>query len=338
MPDYDFSNVEAALIDPQLGNLRLMRDVLIRMGVKNAHPYPSMVKVQEAIASNPPDLILVDAADADSDAFKLVRWLRSDGASPNPFGCIIISTWQPTTALLNRVTNSGADDLLVKPVSPKQLMERVLSLIEARRKFVVTADYIGPDRRKVVRDGAQVPVLDAPNILRMKAMGQWDRTSGTNQIAQGMAWINHQKVIRNSIQIAFLVEYAGLGLRRTPPEKMALDHLLRVPAFIEDLLRRLKAGEESGKIITGCKAMMALIERIRRGSDQPIADPDIVQLKSLALGVAVQLNPDRAPDLLAKEVADSVAVYRTRLTQLVAARTAQTASQTGDPPAGSGTG
>jgi CheY-like chemotaxis protein len=322
MADLNFSLVEAALIEPNISVMRGMRDALIQLGIQKAHPYPVTTDVAAALLDPAPDLVVIDIDSPEIDGFKLIRWLRNDPDYPNPFLCIIATTWQPTEALLQRVNNSGADALLVKPASARQLMDRVVALVEGRKKFVVTADYTGPDRRKQLRAGVHIPSFDPPNTLRLKVTGEWERGSNRSLVAQGIAWINEQKAIRDAFQISFLIAYAEPGLGMAPPDTLALDHLLRVPAVVEDLLKRVAKRGLDSRFETACKAILGLIERICR-SGEPVAATDTSQLRTLGLGLMRTLHPSRSADVLAKEVAGAASAYRKRLDQLRAARAVQ---------------
>jgi len=265
--------------------------------------------------------VIIDVDHGEADAFRLIRRLRTDPAFPNPFVCVIATTWQPTEALLQKVTNCGADSLLVKPASPKQVMDRVAALVETRRTFVVSVDYVGPDRRKNPREGAQVATLDPPNSLALKVQGQWERAGGKDQIARGIVWLNEQKMVRVAFHIGFLIEYARPGLDHTPPERIALDHLMRVPATVEDLLKRATGRTNIDKgFEPACRSLLALVERIHRTPQTMPPAADLAELQVLALAIMGALSPDRPQELLLNEVISSTAVYRKRLDELLAAK------------------
>ncbi|MED5360077.1 MAG: hypothetical protein VYD85_16920, partial [Pseudomonadota bacterium] len=43
----------------------------------------------------------------------------------NTFIGTIITVWQPSEAVIRRIVNCGTDDIIVKPLSQKQIMDRV---------------------------------------------------------------------------------------------------------------------------------------------------------------------------------------------------------------------
>jgi len=321
MSQHSYAEIDVALIEANTTAMRALRDTLAQMGVRNTHTFTSAAGVVEALTQQPPDLAIVDVDHVETDGFRLIRRLRNDAAFPNPFVCVIATTWQPTEALFQKVTNSGADALLVKPASPKQVMDRVAALVETRRTFVVSVDYVGPDRRKNPREGAQVATLDPPNSLALKVQGQWERAGGKDQIARGIVWLNEQKMVRVAFHIGFLIEYARPGLDHTPPERIALDHLMRVPATVEDLLKRATGRTNIDKgFEPACRSLLALVERIHRTPQTMPPAADLAELQVLALAIMGALSPDRPQELLLNEVISSTAVYRKRLDELLAAK------------------
>ncbi len=334
MADYDFSQADATIIDSQLNTGRVFRDVLIRMGFRRIELFDSARNAAALLTTVTPDLILVDVDAEDADAFRFIRALRNDYGVPNPFACLIATTWAPTPALLTRVTNTGADDLLLKPVSPKQVQDRVASLIEGRKGFVTTADYTGPDRRKSPREGAQVPVLEAPNSLRLKATGQWIQAGFRLQMNDANGFVTLQKRLRASIQVAFLAEFALPGLARATPERMAVDHAGRIGGFLDDLLRRLPDDGDHAVIEATARAVKTLVEDIRVQAEAgAVAGVTLGQLQTMTRALMQAVNPDRTLEAMVQEVKAAVAGYRGRLEQMAQAKAAAAAAVITPPPA-----
>lgn len=335
MPDYDFSQVDAAIIDTQLNTARVFRDVLVRMGFRRTELFDSVRAASAILGAGTPDVILLDADGEDSEAFRFIRALRNEPKVPNPFASLIVTTWTPTPALLTRATNAGADDLLLKPVSPKQVQERIASLIEGRKGFVVTADYTGPDRRKAPREGAQVPVLEAPNTLRMKATGQWSQAGVRMRLNEAIAFVTDQKRVRASIQVAFLAEFAMPGLSRPTPDRLAVEHVSRIGGFLDDLLRRLDDDGDHPHVEAVAHAVKSLAESIQAQAATGSVEPgDLAQLQTMARALMQATAPDRPLETMTREVTAAVNGYRARLEQMTQAKAAAlAAAQTPDPAA-----
>ena len=228
MPDNDLSQIDCVLFEPETNVRHLLRDALSRLRIQNLQVFGHMEDVRKAFQAGNPDLLIADATSLDSETFKLVQSVRHSIVGGNPFIGIIITAFHPTGALLAKVTNCGADALLVKPVAFRQIQDRINGLIEQPRNFVVTSDFIGPDRRKSPRDGSPIPLLEVPNTLRMKATSSFAKVDPHALIERSIRDINEQKLLRQAFQAAFLIEFAVPALSEGKADRMALDHLQRV--------------------------------------------------------------------------------------------------------------
>jgi len=321
MPDYDFRSTSAVIVDREGNTRRLLRGTLARMGVDKILDFASAADAPAALIAIQPDLLFIDADAPDPEGLKFVQGLRHAQAPHNPFIGIIATTWQPTQPLLLRFNATGADDMMVKPFSTKQVQDRLINLIEARKSFVVTADYIGPDRRRQPREGIQIPLFEVPNTLRLKAMGQFDRNKATDAIATAQDAINVQKIVRNGFQVAFLIDFACPGLA-AGADRMAADHLIRSGAALDDLMRRLKPDADMrGQAETYANTIRTAIEQFKAAPDAPLAG--VQPLRAAAIGIAALTS--RRADLSAaeNEVRGAVTAYRNRLAQMAQAKAEQ---------------
>ena len=95
--------------------------------------------------------------------------LRQGALVHHPLPIVIPLLTASEGEYVRKVIDCGPDDLLQLPISPGQLLTRLGVLAEKRKPFVVTSDYIGPDRRQGVRPGAMViPLIEVPNPLAMR--------------------------------------------------------------------------------------------------------------------------------------------------------------------------
>ncbi|WP_165772038.1 response regulator [Niveispirillum lacus] len=321
MPDYDFRSLAVVIVDHESNTRRLLRGILARMGVDKILDLPDTSELSAAMIAVQPDLLFIDADASDPGGLKFVQGLRHAQAPHNPFVGVIVTTWQPTQPLLLRFNSTGADDMMVKPFSTKQVQDRLTNLIEARKSFVVTADYIGPDRRRQPREGIQIPLFEVPNTLRMKALGQFDRNRAADAIADSLDAINQQKIVRSGFQVAFLIDFALPGLM-AGADRMSGDHLLRAGLALEDMMRRLKPESDVRKQAESYAAIIRkAVDQFKTTPDQPLHGPQA--LRVAAMGVAALTS--RRADLTAveNEVRGAVNAYRTRLAQIAQAKAEQ---------------
>lgn len=309
----DLSLIECFLYDPEPNVRRLMRDALAPFRITEVEQFGSVAALRSALQGAAPDLLILDVADAEDETLRLVHRLRHGQLGTNPFAGVVMTAFRPTRQLLNRVTNCGADALLVKPIAPRHLHDRISTLAEEERAFVVTSDFVGPDRRKAPRTGSQILPVPVPNTLRLKA--QAGRGEIEALVAEAAATINGHKLVRLAFQAAFLVEFARPGLSEGRPDRMSLDHLLRVLAVADELLRRLPVPRDGDEHPVAVKARVLLAEVGAASAELAAGNPapGLSDLIMRALDVMAALSPGRSRADMAAEVADAVDTYRSRL-------------------------
>src|SRR6202012_822917 len=121
----------------------------------------------EIIQRQAPDLVLAETQGAADELCLAIQQLRQGAAGYNPFIVIIVTAWEKSASLITKVVNSGADDLLLRPFSTALLGSRIEAHVARRKGFVITTEYVGPDRRKEPGRGA-IDLFDPPNSLKMK--------------------------------------------------------------------------------------------------------------------------------------------------------------------------
>src|SRR5690606_19027072 len=62
--------------------------------------------------------------------------------------------------------------VLIKPLSPGRLLERMAHLAYNRLPFIATTDYVGPERRRANDRPSAIPRLDVINTMHEKVMGR----------------------------------------------------------------------------------------------------------------------------------------------------------------------
>jgi len=98
-----------------------------------------------------------------------IAQLRQGALVHHPLPIVIPLLTASDSEYVRNVIDCGPDDLLQLPISPGQLLTRLGILTEKRKPFVVTSDYIGPDRRQASRPGTMtVPLIEVPNPLAMR--------------------------------------------------------------------------------------------------------------------------------------------------------------------------
>jgi len=167
-PEKSFYDLAEVLVcDPVASNRAATRSALYSLGCRHIEIGGSLRDFLEALEHRPPDLALCDAQVGESELCRAIRELRHGEHSYNPFAIIIVTAWMPNAALTTEILNSGADGLLLRPYSAAVLDQRIRAHVMQQKPFVVTEDYIGPERRAVGRPPSALTLVP-PNSLKMK--------------------------------------------------------------------------------------------------------------------------------------------------------------------------
>ncbi len=184
MAETDYAQAPVLLFDPVHANQRTTRYALHEIGFRKIDCVASLRDLKAGLTEGAPVMVVAESSATDADIFKVVRSIRHGELGANPFVVILLTTWSRDTTHIRRAIECGADDLIVRPFSTIFAEERVRTLIKARKEFIVTSDYIGPDRRKQTSDrSSSAQSIEVPNLLR--AMVEQD----TDALSRGSQWI-----------------------------------------------------------------------------------------------------------------------------------------------------
>ena len=261
----------------------------------------------------PPDVVILDADLEDDNPCDLVRSIRHGKLGSNPFLTIVMTTSIASNERVRAIVESGADGLLLKPISPAAVMERLAGLVRQRKPFIVTSAYIGPDRRKDPGRGpSSIPLFDVPNTLRAKAEGRPAKPEELEQtIARAQKAIDEEKRRRDAFQITFL---AGLIVSGTPglnDDDANRDYLESLIDACTDLLERI-SDTPFAKLAEICTELRNLAQRMV--STGRVSEPQALRmLRPMSDALMVGLNPGSTPAELSDQVNAAIRGYRERM-------------------------
>ena len=66
----------------------------------------------------------------------------------NPFVPIILLTAHTERSRIMAARDAGVTEICAKPVTARQMWEKIVAVVNNPRPFVKTANYLGPDRRR----------------------------------------------------------------------------------------------------------------------------------------------------------------------------------------------
>lgn len=306
MSEFKLQDVNLVLIDHRSQVRTGLRMALNEAGIHNNNiidgPDVSTVLdcMQNAVL---PDVLICDAEPRGGDVLKMIHSIRHNELGQNPFLAIIAISWDPTQSLVDKVSNSGADFLLAAPFSPQQIFDRIKSLVHNRTPFIVTSDYVGPDRRYKDRAQSTIPLIDVPNSLRQKVFGEFNAKEFRNQVLASVGDINTQKMERHAVRLAghadLLVTQYDIN-----PETMDSSHVDQLQVCATDL--KWRAHDAGLNPVTElCEALQNVVRRINRAPAQaPAKEIELMKQLSMAIRRAFEVEDREA--MLVSDVASAV--------------------------------
>jgi DNA-binding response OmpR family regulator len=203
-----YDAVEALVYDPVAPNRMATRATLFSIGFRHVETATSVNVFEDLLRRRPPDLALCEVQGADEELCAIVQSMRQGNMGYNPFVVVIATAWEKSAALVRRVVDSGADDLLLRPFSTALLASRIETHIQRRKGFVVTTDYVGPDRRSNRTDTTGAEPFEPPNSLRMKARERLTRDQAARRLDAELHAardvLNSEKLRRDAFQVCVL--------------------------------------------------------------------------------------------------------------------------------------
>jgi len=168
---YDLA--EVLICDPVASNRAATRSALYSLGCRHIEIVGNLRDFLEALENRPPDLALCEVQVGESELCQAIHELRQGENNYNPFAIIVVTAWMFNAALATQIVNSGADGLLLRPFSAALLDQRIRTHVLQQKPFIVTDDYIGPERRAAGRPSS-ARSFAPPNSLRTKIEGRTD--------------------------------------------------------------------------------------------------------------------------------------------------------------------
>jgi DNA-binding response OmpR family regulator len=206
-----YGAADVLLFDGVPPNRGTTRSALNTLGFKKITATSDWDEAAHSVSQRSFDVLIADLAVESERTCRLVREIRQGDIGNNPFLVVLLTTWGVREDRVDNVMGSGADDVLIRPYSVSFLAERVRAHIEARKDFVVTADYIGPNRRKASARPSNVRALEVPNTLRLKVR---PHEAGANthdvesMVRAAQSKVEEMRLVGCALQMRLLAHFA----------------------------------------------------------------------------------------------------------------------------------
>jgi len=255
MSRHSYDKVRVLIAEPDKTLRETIEQDLISLGFKEIVSTNVVSQVKTAVLSGAVDLLICDTSLKDGCMVEIIKNLRLGVYGEDIFPVVITLLSNPTKRLVHEVIDCGSDAILVKPVALETLHQRILELTAKRERFVVTSDYIGPDRRKKQREGCMViPKTEVPNPLRNRVTGYLNDAEFQSYVCRVSEIINEMRIKRQSYHMGYLVEKIQPAYEASPESCELPSDWPYLVYTAKDLAHRVKSSR-----FTSVKGMTATL-------------------------------------------------------------------------------
>jgi DNA-binding response OmpR family regulator len=304
-----YDAVEALVYDPVTANRMATRATLFSIGFRHIETATNVKTFEDRLRRHPPDLALCEAQGVDEELCAIIQSMRQGDMGYNPFVVVIATAWEKSAALVRRVVDSGADDLLLRPFSTALLKSRIETHVQRRKGFVVTTDYVGPNRRGDQARPTSAELFEPPNSLRMKARDRMTRDQAARrldvELQAARDVLNTEKLRRDAFQVCVLWRLT----QAQKPGGVANDAKLeKITLLARTMVRRCKDCHLD-LAQRWCESILAAVEGLILGVDR---NASMQLLGHAALSLNGLFCPEVPADEQLAEIDATVAIIRDR--------------------------
>lgn len=311
MPDLLYEAVDVLIFDPVTDSRSVLRAALNALGFRNVDGVATPADFASIISYRHPDLVFCEVNALDSEICQHIQSLRWGVAGYNPFTVIAATSWDKSEALIRQVINAGADDVILRPFSQGILAERIETMTLRRKGFVITYDYIGPDRR---RDPGRntAGLFVPPNTLHMKAAERLT-TQATDkrldrELPQARRHVLDEKLRVDAFQLGVLYRFLNDGIPTGEPVQSVTEKV--------DMLANALAHESSEAkrpdLVMWCNQAHYAVDMLRNTSEH---DSGLRFLERAAKKVYHLVRPADTPEDYEAALDTAMANIRARQTR-----------------------
>src|SRR6185437_15969474 len=108
---------------------KITRIMLMNLGAKQVHEAGDGLAALEAIRTMDPDVMVIDWDLPILSGPEVTRIVRSPGVFPRPNLPIVMLTSRGERQIVNEALRAGVHEFLLKPTSPRALLDRLMSIM-----------------------------------------------------------------------------------------------------------------------------------------------------------------------------------------------------------------
>ena len=146
--DAVLQHLKALVVEDNAHMRTLLRTILLGLGVGEVHEAQDGGQAFTLLGRGATDLVVTDLVMAPMDGIAFVHALRNSANSPNPFLPVIMVSGHTERTRILAARDAGVTEFVAKPITAKNLLLRIMEIVDRPRPFVRGEGYFGPDRRR----------------------------------------------------------------------------------------------------------------------------------------------------------------------------------------------
>lgn len=296
-------DVRVILFEPDRDFRSVLRSQLRELGFKHIDDLATPESVENALVGGDVDMAIVETRTEEDDLCNIFRDIRMGLSGTNPLPIAIATCQCADEYHMRGVINAGFDSALAKPVDAATMVRRVGHFIDTRMPFVVTHDYIGPDRRRNARCDSQnsARLISVPNPVKIIADGM-GRAYLDEQIVLARNELDEEKMVKDGDNIKWLVDrLCGTAI---VGDKQAMEQCRFLAAQIREQAVNMRTRSDRTAYANVSDVCVTLAEVALRMSeaDRLPSHKDTELLQNLNMAIIRGLQSDGSEDVHLKEI------------------------------------
>lgn len=301
------SEAPAVIYDPIRGNMLTTRAVLHAIGFRRIEGITELSALERRLKDTDIALVLVEATEEQARATALVRAIRLGETGGNPFVPMMGTLWNGQGSHVAELMNAGCDDVLLRPFSAARIEERVRWLVTNRRPFVVTSDYVGPDRGPAGEGMMPVVPFEVPNPLRAAVLKESvDPVAQSELLDRARKRVDKERLAKLARRIAMAAEVTIQARGNVAESSGFIVDLLESAAELVRASRRLALDDVQDIAIV----LETVVGRTATPGPERAENAQLTRQLALALYVAYAADES---EQFKSELDDTLSLVRSRL-------------------------
>ncbi len=149
---FNLSKTVVMVFDPTPLGLAILTQILSGFGARKIHRCSTIDEAKQVVADYEVDLMVIDAMAESGEGYDFVRWLRASVPEPNRHTPVLLTTAHTKASDVASARDCGSHFIVAKPLAPIVVLERIIWIAKEGRAFVLSDEYVGPDRRFAKND------------------------------------------------------------------------------------------------------------------------------------------------------------------------------------------